>query len=58
MNPANISRVKRVMRKINHSDVKQILDRLMSLATAEEVAEALGKEMHQLYPQLFAESSI
>ncbi len=58
MNPANISRVKRVMRKINHSDVKQILDRLMSLATADEVTEALGKEMHQLYPQLFAEPSI
>ncbi len=58
MNPANISRVKRVMRKINHSDVKQILDRLMSLATADEVAAALGKEMHQLYPQLFAEPSL
>ncbi len=58
MNPANISRVKRVMRKVEYSEVKRILDQLMSLATAEEVAEALGKEMHQRYPQVFTESSI
>jgi phosphotransferase system enzyme I (PtsI) len=55
MNATNISRVKRVMRKIKYSEVKQILDQLMSLATAGEVAEALGKEMQQRYPQVFAE---
>jgi len=58
MNPVNISRVKRVMRKVEYSEVKQILDRLMLLATADEVVEALGKEMHQRYPQVFAESTI
>jgi phosphotransferase system enzyme I (PtsI) len=58
MNPANISRVKRVMRKVEYSEVKQILDRLMLLATADEVVEALGKEMNQRYPQVFAESTI
>jgi phosphotransferase system enzyme I (PtsI) len=55
MNAANISRVKRIMRQVEHAEVKQILGRLMNLATAEEVAEVLGKEMHQRYPQVFAE---
>ncbi len=58
MNAVNISRIKRVMRKIEYSEVKQILDRLMSLATAVEVAEALSREMQQRYPQVFAELSL
>jgi phosphotransferase system enzyme I (PtsI) len=58
MNPANISRIKRVMRRVEYAEVKQILDRLMCLATAEEVAEALGKEMHRRYPQLFADTPV
>jgi phosphotransferase system enzyme I (PtsI) len=57
MNAVNISRVKRVIRQVELSEVKLILDRLMTLATAEEVASALEKEMHQRYPQVFSETS-
>ena len=56
MNAVNISRVKRVVRQIELSEVKQILDQLMSLATAEEVAAALEKEMSQRYPHVFSET--
>jgi len=56
MNAVNISRVKRVIRQIKFSEVKQILDQLTSLATAEEVAAALEKEMSQRYPQVFSET--
>ena len=56
MNAVNISRVKRVVRQVELSEVKQILDQLVVLATAEEVASALEKEMHLRYPQVFAEA--
>ena len=55
MNANNISRVKRVMRQVQHSEVKQILERLMSLSTAEEVATALEEEMCRRYPKVFAD---
>ena len=58
MNALNISRVKRIVRQVELSEVKQILDHLMSLSTAEEVAAALEKEMHQRYPQVFSETRI
>jgi len=56
MNPANISRVKRIMRKVEFSDVRQILDKLMPLATADEVSITLEKEMQQRFPQIFTEA--
>ena len=56
MNAVNISRVKRVVRQIELSEVTQILDQLMSLATAEEVVAALEKEMSQRYPHVFSET--
>ncbi len=55
MNANNIPRVKRVMRQVQHSEVKQILERLMSLSTAEEVATALEEEMCRRYPKVFAD---
>jgi phosphotransferase system enzyme I (PtsI) len=58
MNAANISRVKRVMRQVELAEVKEILDRLLSLATAEEVVTALEEEMHERYPQLFTDDQI
>ncbi len=58
MNAANISRVKRIMRQVEMSDVKQILDQLFLLSTAEEIATALEKEMHQRYPSIFTEEHI
>jgi phosphotransferase system enzyme I (PtsI) len=56
MNAVNISRVKRIIRQVEISEVEQILDQLMTLATAEEVAAALEKEMYQRYPQVFSEA--
>jgi phosphotransferase system enzyme I (PtsI) len=58
MNATNISRVKRIIRQVELKEVKQILDNLLSLATAEEVAVALEKEMRKRYPQVFSESPI
>ena len=55
MNAANISRVKRIMRQVKYTEVQQILENLLSLATADEVATALEEEMRQRYPQVFAE---
>ncbi len=58
MNAADISRVKRIMRQVELSEVKQILDQLLSLATADEVSAALEKEMCQRYPQVFSEANL
>jgi phosphoenolpyruvate-protein phosphotransferase (PTS system enzyme I) len=55
MNAANISRVKRIMRQVKYTEVQQILENLLTLATADEVATALEGEMRQRYPQVFAE---
>jgi phosphotransferase system enzyme I (PtsI) len=56
MNAVNISRVKRIIRQVEIAEVEQILDQLMTLATAEEVAAALEKEMYQRYPHVFSEA--
>ena len=58
MNATNISRVKRIVRQVDLSDVKEILDLLFSLSTAEEIALTLEKEMHQRYPSIFTEEHI
>ena len=58
MNAANISRVKRIMRQVRYTEVQEILESLLALATAEEVAIALEKEMRQRYPGVFAETSL
>jgi phosphotransferase system enzyme I (PtsI) len=58
MNASNISRVKRIMRQVEIVEVKQILDRLLSLPTAEEVVSALEKEMRDRYPEIFTEARI
>jgi phosphotransferase system enzyme I (PtsI) len=55
MNAANISRVKRIMRQVKYTEVLQILENLLTLATADEIATALEGEMRQRYPQVFAE---
>ncbi|MGK2905134.1 MAG: phosphoenolpyruvate--protein phosphotransferase [Desulfuromonadales bacterium] len=55
MNAMNISRVKRIIRQVEISEVKQILDHLLSLPTAAEVSAALEKEMLQRYPKVFSE---
>ena len=55
MNATNISRVKRIIRQVKYSEVQAILESLLALATAEDVASALEREMRQRYPQVFAE---
>jgi phosphotransferase system enzyme I (PtsI) len=58
MNAVNISRVKRIVRQVELSEVKQILEQLMSLATAEEAVAALENEMYRRYPLVFSETRI
>ncbi len=58
MNAVNISRVKRIVRQVDLLEVKQILDKLVTLATAAEVVATLEREMHQLYPQIFPETRL
>ena len=58
MNAASISRVKRVIRQVELPEVKQVLDQLITLSTAEEIATALEKEMHRRYPDVFSEKHL
>ncbi len=58
MNAPSISRVKRVMRQVKYSEVQEILEGLLSLSTADDVASALEEEMRQRYPQVFAERQL
>jgi phosphotransferase system enzyme I (PtsI) len=58
MNASNISRVKRIMRQVEIVEVKQILDRLLSLPTADEVVAVLEQEMRDRYPEIFTEAHI
>ncbi len=55
MNAANISRVKRILRQVEHAEVEEILNKLLLLSTAEEVALTLEEEMSRRYPQVFAD---
>jgi phosphotransferase system enzyme I (PtsI) len=55
MNATNISRVKRIMREVKFGEVKDILEKLLCLSTADEVSTALEEEMLQRYPQVFAD---
>jgi phosphoenolpyruvate-protein phosphotransferase (PTS system enzyme I) len=55
MNAVSIPRIKRIMRQVEYTEVKTILQALLGLSTAEEVARALEDEMCRRYPQVFAE---
>ena len=55
MNAANISRVKRILRQVDYAEVEEILNKLLLLPTAEEVALTLEEEMSRRYPQVFAD---
>ncbi len=44
MNATSISRVKRVIRQVKYSEVQAILENLLVLATAEDVASALERK--------------
>lgn len=55
MNAPNISRVKRIMRQVSYSEVQEILEKLLQLSTADEVAIELEQEMSRRYPKIFSE---
>jgi hypothetical protein len=46
------------MRQVEIVEVKQILDRLLSLPTADEVVAVLEQEMRDRYPEIFTEAHI
>ena len=53
MNPAAIPRIKRLMRQASLVEMQALLDRLMQLPTAREVATTLEQEMRQRFPEIF-----
>ncbi len=55
MNATNISRVKRILRQVEYAEVEDILNKLLLLPTAEEVALTLEEEMSRRYPQVFSD---
>ncbi len=58
MNPAAISRVKRVLRQISRQDGEELVERLFALPTGKEVSALIYKEMRQRLPELFTQSII
>jgi phosphotransferase system enzyme I (PtsI) len=53
MNAPSISRVKRIIRQIRRDEGIQLLEELLHLGTAPEVACRLGQEMQRRFPKLF-----
>ncbi len=53
MNMTNISRVKRILREADFVEVKQLLEHLLSLSTADEIVNFLELEMRRRYPHVF-----
>ncbi|BCR05478.1 phosphoenolpyruvate-protein phosphotransferase [Desulfuromonas versatilis] len=54
MNAPGIPRVKRVLRQVTREDGEQLLARLSSLPTAQDVSRLLEEEMGKRFPELFA----
>ncbi|MDT8441253.1 MAG: phosphoenolpyruvate--protein phosphotransferase [Desulfuromonadales bacterium] len=54
MNPANIARIKRIMRQARVADFREMVDRLLLLPTAEEVSSILENEMATRFPAVFS----
>jgi len=53
MNAPGIPRVKRVLRQVSREDGGRLLEELMQLTTAQEVARRLEEEMNQRFPEIF-----
>ncbi|MBW2452344.1 MAG: phosphoenolpyruvate--protein phosphotransferase [Deltaproteobacteria bacterium] len=53
MNPVNISRIKRVMRQVDMGEVKGLLEKMLTLSTATDVATCLESEMAEKFPEVF-----
>ncbi len=58
MNPAAISRVKRVLRQISRQEGEELVERLFTLPTGKEVSALIYKEMRRRMPEIFAQSII
>ncbi|MDH3997483.1 MAG: phosphoenolpyruvate--protein phosphotransferase [Desulfuromonadales bacterium] len=58
MTASCLSRVKRVVRQVELSEVSQILDKLLALPTAEEIVAVLEQEMCARYPHIFDSTKI
>ncbi|PLX89982.1 MAG: phosphoenolpyruvate--protein phosphotransferase [Desulfuromonas sp.] len=54
MNPASISRIKRIMRQARISEFQPFADQLLQMATADEISRALEGEMHRRFPSVFS----
>jgi phosphotransferase system enzyme I (PtsI) len=54
MNATNISRLKRIMRRVSLEEVQNIFEKIMTLSTASEVSQALEDEMRKKFPDLFS----
>jgi len=54
MNPACISRVKRVLRQISKQDAELLVEKLLLLSTSKEVAMTIEQEMRSRLPDIFA----
>jgi phosphotransferase system enzyme I (PtsI) len=53
MNPASISRVKRVLRRVSRKDGQQLVEKLLKLKTVKEVVNCLDQEMRSRLPEIF-----
>ncbi|NJC87914.1 MAG: phosphoenolpyruvate--protein phosphotransferase [Desulfuromonas sp.] len=53
MNPASISRVKRLMRRATLAEARELVAGLLELPTGAEVVRALELEMSRRFPQIF-----
>jgi len=58
MNPAGIPRVKRILRQVDRAAGAEILDELLQLPTAQEVALRLENRMATLFPDLFGDPTL
>ncbi len=58
MNPARVSRVKRVLRQISKQDGERLVAELLLLSTSEEVSTAIEQEMRGRLPDIFAQPLI
>lgn len=53
MNPPAVGRVKRLIRQMPHAEARELVDLLLQLPTAAEVAEVLGEELGRRFPTIF-----
>src|SRR5207248_2852311 len=55
MNPADIPKVKRVIRAADLRDARKLLDEAMAFSSHDEIERYVMEEMHKRFPQLISE---